>query len=1408
MNLKVKVMRPKGSLLNFTLIAYFLLSSLNIYSQNELNTPTLNFEKFQLPDGQRSNSIQSIVQDQFGFMWYASKNGLHRWDGYQFKTYRHDPNDSTSIGGNYVEKIFVSNNGSLWIGLGGGLENGLLDFYDYNTETFQHYNFAMDETTNQNAYFVVDISEDTNSSIWVGTHFGVYRLNTETGKFKQYLNDPKDPRSLSHNICRSVFKDSKGTLWFGTGLWWDQSSKGGLNRYLPETDDFVHYFHEPKNINSLKSNIITALFEDSKSNFWVGTTNGGLHKMNRQEGTFERISYDTDRSYQLSIPIKSSDTNTFVQFMHEDQQQKLWVGYYNKGVISYDLNTKLTQSYESDKNESKNLPEKYIWSMFQSRDETLWGSTTGPESTVYKIKEKKFSSYKLESSTNYIGSFSESKENKLWLGTFEKGLVQIDLNSNNKKLFNPKSIVLSTYNFDKLKIDETLLATDQILKMIDKIIVDGSGGLWMTKKLLPGLIYFNPDTQNLKIYLHDPEDSNSIGNGIVTDILVGNRNQIWTVTSNGILNLYDSTEDNFKSFRYSELNKDEIKSGYNSRLMMTNKGKVFLAATSIKKGQLSNIFTHFDLVKKEFQLIDFKFTNDQKEKIDNEIRNIDEDTNGNIWVCNKDCLISLAPTTGLVNVYPAQEFYSEYFKGMALDNRDNLWLIGNNISFFSPQIGINSKRNIATNSIKNFPDFKLSIFKDSNGLIYIGGDGEFQYFNPNQFLNFQKKAPPKTIISNFELLNDKRKNKVSFISNIRNNSKINLNYNQNTFSLRFAALNFQEPSKNRIQCKLKGFDENWRSTGLEPKATYIKVPQGEYTFQVRGATLTSDWGDVKQIGIIIAPPIWGTWWAYALYFLSGLSLLYTFYRFQLNRKLEKAEALRLKDLDSAKNRLFTNITHEFRTPLTVISGMSEQIKENPDKWLSKGLNVINRNSNRLNNLVSQMLDLSKLESGKMKLNKVQSDIIPFVKYLCESFNSSSEASQLKLMVYAEVEELIMDFDSSKLSTVIINLLSNAIKFTSPGGKIIVHLNSVSVKGKSHFLIKVKDSGSGISQDELENIFNRFYQVDSSSTRTEEGTGIGLALTKELVELMDGNIHVNSKLGKGSEFTVQLPITRNAVKTNDVSLPFKPEIIELDETITTLDEDTEGHSELPIALIIEDNKDVAQYLKICLEERHHVLYAMNGNEGLEMAYERIPDIVISDVMMPGKDGFEVCSSLKKDERTDHIPVILLTAKSTLKDRISGLSHGADAYLTKPFSKVELFTRLDQLMLLRKNLMKRVQNDSYVKLLKKQVEGAEANFLKKIIKQIHEHMSDHSFGTAQLAHKVGFSESQIYRKLKAITGKSTALFIRSVRLQRAKELILTTDQTISEISYDVGFNDPAWFSRVFKEEFGFTPSDISK
>ena len=553
------------------------------------------------------------------------------------------------------------------------------------------------------------------------------------------------------------------------------------------------------------------------------------------------------------------------------------------------------------------------------------------------------------------------------------------------------------------------------------------------------------------------------------------------------------------------------------------------------------------------------------------------------------------------------------------------------------------------------------------------------------------------------------------------------------------------------------------------------------------------------------------WWAYALFVAILVGIIYWFYRFQLSRRLAVAENKRLTEVNHLKSSLYTNITHEFRTPLTVILGMASDLRASiRNKHLGKAetsLEMIQRNGKMLLHLVNEMLDLAKLESGNMELQLVQSDVVPLVKYLAESFQSLAQASQIDLTVYAETDALVMDFDADKLSSVISNLLSNAIKFTAPGGKVILHLNGIREGNYEYLFLKVKDNGSGISADAIPHIFDRFYQVDGSSSRQGEGTGIGLALTKEFVTLMQGTIRATSVLGKGSAFTVQIPVSRQVAKATDVLLPDRPPRSvsrSSRETVELPDND----ASLPLALIIEDNADVAHYLQSCLQGKYLTLHAPNGAAGIEMAFEKVPDVIICDVMMPGKDGFEVCTTLKADTRTDHIPIVMLTAKATTKDRLTGLAHGADAYLEKPFVKAELFTRLDQLVLLRKKMIHKFKTDGLSQLLKERVDDPETKFLQNAVRAIHEEISNDDFGARQLAYKLRLSESQLYRKLKAITDKSTAIFIRSVRLQKAKELILHTDKSISEVAYEVGFNDPSWFSRTFKEEFGFAPSETSK
>lgn len=552
-----------------------------------------------------------------------------------------------------------------------------------------------------------------------------------------------------------------------------------------------------------------------------------------------------------------------------------------------------------------------------------------------------------------------------------------------------------------------------------------------------------------------------------------------------------------------------------------------------------------------------------------------------------------------------------------------------------------------------------------------------------------------------------------------------------------------------------------------------------------------------------------------LFILIGvLVVLLAITYFITSRRLATAERKRHNEITQLKNALFTNITHEFRTPLTVIKGMTDAIKTNlknkQDHDFENSLEIIDRNSNGLLQLINEMLDLAKIESGNMALNMVQINIIPFVKYLSQSFQSLAEEKQINFTVNCDLDMVEMDIDVNKFTAIITNLLSNAIKFTSKQGQVRVDIDKVKLNATGYLQIKVTDSGLGISNEELAHIFDKFYQVDNSSYKHQKGTGIGLALVKDFVELMDGLINVESQLGKSSVFTIKIPITNTADPLSGLELETNASILKAAVTSPSAQTDNLYHnnqSNLPLILIIEDNIDVTHYIKTCLIEHYQILNATDGAIGIDMALEKIPDLVISDVMMPEKDGFEVCEHLKNNELTNHIPIIMLTAKATFEDKLTGLKHGADAYLTKPFEKAELLTRIDHLILLRKNMLSKFEKTGIERLLSKNIKNSKTKFLDKIITLIHDHMTNPDFGPVQLAQNLNLSESQLYRKLKATSGKSTALFIRTIRLQKAKEILQTTDKTISDIAYGVGFNDPSYFSRAFKEEFGKPPSTFA-
>ena len=631
-----------------------------------------------------------------------------------------------------------------------------------------------------------------------------------------------------------------------------------------------------------------------------------------------------------------------------------------------------------------------------------------------------------------------------------------------------------------------------------------------------------------------------------------------------------------------------------------------------------------------------------------------------------------------------------------------------------------------------------------------------------------------------------------------------------------AFLNMLFPKKSNYAYRLSGLQEDWNYVGGLHELYLLDLPHGQYDVEIKAWDYRGISSENKlSIPLNVAYFFYQKAWFYLLCVVLAGFLLYLWYRNQqqIQRRLEsevrirtatiRAQTEKLEEMDEVKTRLYTNITHEFRTPLTVIYGMADLIKED-----EKAPELIKRNAHNLLDLVNQMLDLQKLESGHLKLDLIQGDIVRFVAYVSESFRSIGELKNLQFHFLEDPRSLVTDFDPNKLARVLSNLFSNAIKFTPEGGNIYLQLSKSS--DDQEIILRLRDTGIGIPTDKLSDIFNRFYQVDDSTTRAGQGTGIGLTIVSEFVKLMQGSVEVRSTPGLGTTFEIRLPISNDA----PMSDPLK-DISSISANSSSLHTSRQngvngtlsGNASVgPSVLIVEDNPDVIHYVGNSLKDHYQVTIAMNGEEGIHKALEMVPDLIVSDVMMPIKDGFELCDYLKNDVRTSHIPIILLTAKADMESRITGLNRGADVYLEKPFHKEELLIQMDNLVQLRRQLQERystlepppVTNDPDIRI--------EDVFVEKLQRVLLDNISDDSFDITALCTTLKISRSQLHNKLKALTGLSTSHYIRQFRLVEAKKLLKENHAfNISEIAFEVGFKDPKYFSKLFKQQFGMSPSE---
>lgn len=1334
---------------------------------------SIKFRRLTIDDGLSQSSVNSIVQDKEGYIWLATASGLNRYDGYEFRVFKKEIDNDSSLSNNRVAKLFIDSKNQLWV----GTEGGGLSLFNAQSNSFIQIPLTPGESLGIKAIYesrdgvlwigarnggffkvehidnsfavtplpvIVDqmlVEDDINditsymNKLMLGTSgSGIIYFDPASGQFFSY-DHPLYGDVLRHCFVNSFYPDSQRNLWIAT-------EDVGIFVFHDNLERATKVDFESFGMQGLLCNNIYAFREDRLGFLWVGTKNG-LNVSEKRIRDYESFGSLSFTSHIFSASDQKSLSNNFVLSIEEDQSGLLWIGTSAGGVNIFNRGSELFNYFQKVEGLSNSLENEVIMSVYDDERGALWiGSDAGL--IKFDKQKKTFENRWNEVPDNIFNSsvlsITELEPGVLLLGTYDRGLVIFDqhkgqyspLDNDDYLALNPNLRLLTTYK-------------------------DRHGDVWVGTDG-DGILRFRYDRniQGIEFaqYKAIPGDTSGLSHNDIWKFFEDVQGVFWIGTAGG-LNLYHPDEEKFTQYKHIPNDKESLSS---DRVYCINN----LDSTRLLIGT------------------------------DNGLNIFDKTTGKVEYFIEKDGL-------------PDHVIY-----GILDENNNHYWLSTNNgISRFDYRNKTFTNYSVTDGLPSN--EFNAgAYFRNSKGELFFGGTKGLLWFNPSGLHTLTNQFIPPVVISGVEV------NGPGAILNFGATEPLILKNDQNTITVSFAALDFTSPSKNQYTYKMDQFGQDWTFLGNRRFVTFSDLRPGNYDFSVKGSNNDGIWNETPvTLRFTILPPWWQTWWAYSLYFSLILGMVLFLRRYEMKRFKLRQRAAHLADLDAFRSRFYTNITHEFRTPLTVIMGMSQSLQANiREKRLDdvdRSLGMIQRNGENLLHLINQMLDLAKVESGNLELQQVQTDVIPFVKYVCESFQSLANERQINLTVYSETDELVLDFDPDKLSVVISNLLTNAIKFTQRNGKIVVHLNRFTENGDEFFVVKVRDSGMGISENELPNIFDRFYQAGALLSHRGEGTGIGLALTKELVELMEGSIEVKSKPGKGSEFTVRIPAYRKAPKTLERyptkhSATLTPAILPGYSPEQFPGNDSDG--DLPLALIIEDNPDVAHYLKTCLHGKYQTLHAGEGTGGIEQAIEKVPDIIICDVMMAGKDGFEVCSTLKSDGRTDHIPIIMLTARATTEDRLTGLSLGADAYLTKPFEKAELFTRLDQLVLLRKKLRQKFEKDGFANISFKRTKSPEAKFLQNAISIICEDISNDLLTARHLSHRLHLSESQLYRKLKAITGKSTAIFIRSIRLQKARQMILTTDKTISEIAYEVGFNDPSWFSRAFKEEFGYSPNETRK
>jgi signal transduction histidine kinase/ligand-binding sensor domain-containing protein/DNA-binding response OmpR family regulator len=1314
-------------------------------------------------EGVSDNHVNTIFKDHRGFIWFGTQSGLNRYDGYSVKVFRHDDADPTSLADGDVEGIFEGPEDKLFVntGIGG------ISVYDPVTGAFVPHADAYLQARHIKRYGLVRILHGYDGHFYFTYRdSGIYRFEPGKGAIRIWANTfVKSPVS-------DVAQDASGGLWvsYYNGLLERRDlATGTVSMHMDRMRR-----EEPKNSYRYK------MYVDHRGDLWLYEPDNlsGLWNYNPKTGGLRHFCRDSGTA-RLS-------TNNISDVV-EDNKGLIWIATDKGGVDILD-GEKLTIRNLRHSDEDRSLIANTITSLYADDIGAVWLGTLKNGVCYYQPNMLRFPLYRRQPGQpeslpyNDVSCFAEDSRGNLWIGTDGGGLIYFDRAANR----------FVQYHHDPGNPNS--LSADAVVTLA----MDRTGCLWIGT-YQGGLDRY--EGGKFFHYRHDDANPSSLADDRVYSIREDPDGDIWVGTMDHGLDRLDRSKGTFYH------NTVDIPHTVHSNYIPT------LAEDSSTDLWVGTAYGIDVLVRNTGQFI--YYTTESSKLSDNIVNGMMCDHRGNMWVATRNGLSVLQKGVDTFQVFHIKDGLPSNMVLDIVEDKDHLlWA---STSGGLARIAVSEKGNKLGIDCLNFDQYdglqgrafnEHAAFRTREGELVFGGAGGFNLFRPEE-IRRNEHVPP-VVLTGLQLYNEE----VPLPPSVRSEGKLVLTYNQNNFTLEFAALSYINAGKDRYAYQLVGLDKDWMTTdGRNRRAAYTNIDPGEYTFRVRASNSDGVWNkEGITLTVIVRPPFWKTGWAYALYIVAILSLLY-FGRVQVLRRArarfalaeERREVSRVHELDRMKIKFFTNLSHEFRTPLTLIlSPVDKLIRGEGDPGKRQLAMTIERNARRLLHLVNQLLDLRKMEVNELKLTMSRGDVASFIRATVDSFTDLAAERGITLIYRTDVDQLSALFDKDKVERILFNLLSNAFKFTSPGGSIEVALATLEKDEQGVLLeLKVKDTGIGIPAGLQEKIFESFFQADSPGPIRNQGTGIGLAITREFVEMHGGTIKVESVPDKGSCFTVLLPVT---VLQGEPAAPVEPvSVIGRDMPGPALRAPLGGTRGFKV-LLVEDDEDFRFYLKDNLASLFTVLEAANGKEGWQKTLSAQPDLVVSDVNMPLMDGLELCKKIKSDERVQHVPVILLTALSAEEDQLRALGMGANDYISKPFNVEILVSRIHNLLKFKEyvegTLKRRVEVAP--EEIEEEPEKTGEDFVREAVQVLEKNIANTEFSVDEWSREMGLSRTSLYKKILLATGLTPISFIRDFRMKRAAQLLEKTRHNVAEVAYMVGFNNPKYFARYFKEVFGILPS----